>query len=150
MWCCFISQVLENPMTPQPMRPPAFPVVLLNSWPPNPKSSISACTTTVRPMMLFGPLNEIWLSVMLILAEPLAPASIFPKSPACRISASGAPCSFLFGLKCGPADVQPFVLSPNSWTWNPCLPGAKPVISPVTVTGPFPDCYRTRTIKTID
>ena len=28
----------------------------------------------------------------------------------------------------------PFVLSPNSCTWNPCFPGANPVISPVTFT----------------
>ncbi|KAJ1670788.1 FKBP12-associated protein, partial [Coemansia sp. RSA 25] len=29
---------------------------------------------------------------------------------------------------CGPADVHPLVLSPNSWMWNPCLPGVSPVI----------------------
>lgn len=34
----------EIPMTPQARRPPALPVVLLSSWPPLPKSSISAWT----------------------------------------------------------------------------------------------------------
>ena len=33
---------LEMPMTPQARRAPAFPVVLLSSWPPFPKSSTSA------------------------------------------------------------------------------------------------------------
>lgn len=55
---------------PQPIRPPALPVVLLNSCPPNPKSSASACTTTVRPIMLLGPFKEIKESLIFILAEP--------------------------------------------------------------------------------
>jgi hypothetical protein len=36
-------------------------------------------------------------------AIPSSPTLIFPKSPACRVSSSGAPCSFPLGLKCGPA-----------------------------------------------
>lgn len=51
-------------MTPQAMRAPAFPVVLLSSCPPTPRSSGSACTTKVRPTMLLGPRNEIWESWM--------------------------------------------------------------------------------------
>lgn len=128
-------------MTPQPKRAPAFPVVLLSSCPPSPKSSTSAWTTTVRPTMLFAPLNEINESVMLILATPLASASTLPKSPTWRFWAVGAPCSLPDGLKCGPAEVQPFVLSPNWWTWKPCCPGANPLISPLTLTGPFSLSY---------
>ena len=44
-----ISFYLAKPMTPQAKRPPAFPVALLNSWPPLPKSSMSAWITIVRP-----------------------------------------------------------------------------------------------------
>lgn len=29
----------------------------------------------------------------------------------------------------------PFVLSPKAWTWKPCSPGVRPLISPVTFTG---------------
>lgn len=39
---------LVIPMTPHARRPPAFPVVLLNSWPPRPRSSSSTWTWT-RP-----------------------------------------------------------------------------------------------------
>lgn len=125
-----------RPITPQPRRAPALPVVLLSSWPPTPRSSTSAWTTTVRPTMLLAPLSEINLSVMFTLATPDASASMFPRSPTWRTAASGAPCSFFVGLKCGPDEVHPFVLSPNSWTWKPCFPGARPVTSPVTATGP--------------
>lgn len=140
----------DNPITPQPKRAPALPVVLLNSCPPTPKSSISAWTTTVRPTILLAPFNEINLSDKLILAIPSEPASIFPKSPTWRTAASGAPCSTFVGLKWGPADVQPFVLSPNSWIWKPCNPGASPFISPVTVTGPLPSYKINKTIIIID
>lgn len=129
---------LAMPMTPQPRRAPALPVVLLNSCPPKPKSSMSACTTTVRPKMLLAPANEIKLSVISILATPDASAWTLPKSPTWRSAEFGAPCSLPVGLKCGPADVHPLVLSPNSWMWKPCWPGAKPVTSPVTFTGPEP------------
>ena len=29
------------------------------------------------------------------------------------------------GLKWGPVDMQPFVVSPNSWMWKPYLPSAR-------------------------
>ncbi len=45
-------------MTPQETRAPALPVVLLRSTPPRPKSSESACTTKVRPIIECGPLNN--------------------------------------------------------------------------------------------
>ena len=88
-------------MTPHANLPPAFPVVLLNSWPPFPRSSISACTTTVRPKMLLSPVKEMNLSDMFISAFPLASAITFPKSPACRdpFGSSGAPCVHPSGLK---------------------------------------------------
>lgn len=69
------------PMTPQATLAPALPVDLLNSWPPSPRSSGSAWTTSVRPMMLCSPSNDIILSHIFTLALPLSPASIFPKSP---------------------------------------------------------------------
>lgn len=121
-------------MTPQAKRAPAFPVDLLNSCPPSPKSSWSAWTTTVRPKMLSFPLSEICLSVMSIFATPASSAMTFPKSPACRTPWVGPPCSFPNGLKWGPADMHPLVLSPNSWTWNPWRPALSPVTSPVTFT----------------
>lgn len=40
----------------------------------------------------------------------------------------------MYGLKCGPAELQPFVKSPFSCTWKPCKPGLKPEIVPVTLT----------------
>lgn len=122
-------------MTPQARRAPAFPVDLLNSCPPSPRSSSSAWTTTVRPKMLEFPVKEICLSVISTLAVPEASATMFPKSPACLTSWVGPPCSLPWGLKCGPADMHPFVLSPNSWTWKPWRPASKPVTSPVTLTG---------------
>lgn len=47
-------------MTPQAKRAPAFPVDFDSSWPPSPKSSTSAWTTTVRPKMLLLPVKEIY------------------------------------------------------------------------------------------
>ena len=35
-----------------------------------------------------------------------------------------------------PVDMQPFVVSPRAWTWNPWRPGVRPVMVPVTVVGP--------------
>ena len=50
--------------------------------------------------------------------------------------------SFKYGplsrLRWGPAEVQPLVVSPNSWMWNPCSPGFRLVISPVIRTGSEP------------
>lgn len=56
------------PMTPQAGRRPALPVFLLSSLPPLPRSSVPACTTTVRPSTLSGPMSLISLSV----TEPVA------------------------------------------------------------------------------
>ena len=102
------------PMTPQADLAPAFPVDLLSSWPPLPRSSTSACTTMVRPMMDFSPVNEIMESDMLILAVPPV-ASTLPRSPACLSpwGSVGAPCEQPSGLKWGPALTHPLVLSPN-------------------------------------
>lgn len=83
----------------------------------------------------------------LTLATPCALGSMLPKSPAWRTAASGAPCSLPCGLKWGPADMHPFVLSPNSCTWNPCLPGVRPDTSPLTFTAPLSFCrYNDREI----
>ena len=130
------NDYLQIPITPQANLPPALPVVLLSSCPPFPRSSTSACTTTVRPKMLLAPVREMNVSDMLIATFPSASAITFPKSPACRapFGSSGAPCVHPSGLKWGPADVQPSVLSPNWWTWKPCCPGARPSICPVTFT----------------
>ena len=43
-------------------------------------------------------------------------------------------------MKCGPVDMQPFVVSPNSWMWNPWRPSARPEMSPTIFVGPSPDC----------
>lgn len=120
---------------PHANRPPALPVVLLNSWPPFPRSSGSAWMTSVRPktlkiinlnnanhviitFYLKFPDNEICLSEMSTFATPPA-AVTFPKSPTCLSPSVGPPWVFPNGLKCAPADIQPLVPSPNSWTWNP-------------------------------
>nr|ACR34401.1 unknown [Zea mays] len=129
-------------MIPQATRPPAFPVLLLSSCPPLPRSSGSAWTTTARPMIEWGPARGIWLSVILTLTTPSSPAVTFPRSPAWRSSSSGAPCSLPTGLKCGPVDMQPLVVSPSACTWNPWSPGLRPEILPVTVVGPSPSCEK--------
>lgn len=54
-------------------------------------------------------------------------AVILPKSQM-YLSWSVGPSSFLdWDLKWAPALVQPFVFSPNRWTWNLCQPSANPV-----------------------
>lgn len=125
---------LQIPMTPQAKRAPAFPVDFESSWPPSPKSSTSAWTTTVRPKIELLPIKEICLSAMSTVARPAALAVTFPRSPAWRIAWVGPPCSFPFGLKWGPALMHPFVPSPNSWIWKPWRPAFKPSIEPVTLT----------------
>ena len=115
----------------------------------------AVCNTVLRQII---PFNETMESLKSNLATPSAPASTFPKSPACLspLPSVGAPCSHESGLKWGPAEVHPSkntfyvmrnlnvlkkylpVLSPKVWTWNPCWPGASPEISPVTETGPSP------------
>ncbi|KAH3683167.1 hypothetical protein WICPIJ_005864 [Wickerhamomyces pijperi] len=44
-------------MTPQAGLPPALPVFKESAWPPLPKSSVPAWTTTVLPKMEVGPNN---------------------------------------------------------------------------------------------
>lgn len=92
-------------MTPQAKRPPALPVVFESSCPPLPKSSASACTTTVRPKMLKFPASDKCLSSMSTLATPFSSAMMLPKSPACLTASVGAPWSLPAGLKCGPAAI---------------------------------------------
>ena len=41
-----------------------------------------------------------------------------PRSPTWRFSCVRSPCSLFRGLKCGPVEVQPFVVSPNSCLWR--------------------------------
>lgn len=123
------------PTTPQAKRAPALPVERLNSCPPFPKSSSSAWTTRVRPKIEFGPVREICESLISTLATPSALAITLPRSPACLLSSVGPPCVLPAGLKCGPAETQPLVLSPYSWMWKPCFPGVNWLTSPETLTG---------------
>lgn len=98
------------PITPQPTRPPALPVVNDNSityhtmrtsrhieditnignayipCPPLPKSSTSAWMTNARPITDVAPINDTNESVMLTSTLPSAPASTLPKSPTWRFS----------------------------------------------------------------
>jgi hypothetical protein len=62
--------------------------------PPRPRSSVSACTTTARPRMLWAPMSEISESWNENCATPVLSAWIFPKSPACLFSSLGPPCFF--------------------------------------------------------
>ena len=155
-------------MTPQAGRPPALPVFLLSSLPPLPRSSVPACTTTVRPSTLSGPISLMNLSVVEPLPLPWPSVSKLPRSPTWRLLSSGAPCSWLCGLtggervsfwihdrgrgigtggcnlQCGPALVQPLVLSPKVWTWMPRLALASlPVTShEILVSEPSDSCSR--------
>lgn len=47
-------------------------------------------------------------------ATPFESLSMFPKSPACRFLSVGAPWVRLNGLKCGPAERQPLLKSPEA------------------------------------
>ena len=68
----------------------------------------------MRPIIECSPVREIMASVISILAMPPT-ASTLPRSPACLspLASVGAPWLHPSGLKCGPALVQPLVLSPN-------------------------------------
>ena len=124
------------PITPQAGLGPALPVFKDSSLPPLPKSSWPAWTTTVLPRIEVGPISLTKLSVLEPLATPSALVGMLPKSPTCLFSSSGAPWVFLKGLKWGPAEVQPLVLSPNSWMWKPLWAlASQPVISHETVVG---------------
>ena len=57
-----------------------------------PMSSWPAWMTKPLPMMLLIPLRLTMVSMMLMLATPLLSATMFPRSPTCLVSSSGAPC----------------------------------------------------------
>jgi hypothetical protein len=87
--------------------------------------------------MEFSPINLTNKSCLVPLATPEPSVLMLPKSPTCLSSSSGAPWVLENGLKCGPAEVHPLVLSPNWWTWNPLKEfGSLPAISQVMVVGP--------------
>lgn len=73
------------------------------------KAINDVCT---HPIILVGPFNEITLSSKSSSATPWASVWMFPRSPTCRVLLVGAPCVLLKGLKWGPADAHPFVVSP--------------------------------------
>mmetsp|Transcript_22666 Transcript_22666/g.56154 ORF Transcript_22666/g.56154 Transcript_22666/m.56154 type:complete len:207 (+) Transcript_22666:196-816(+) len=135
-------------MTPQARRPPALPVVSevfpwvpISVESPRPRSSCSSWITHARPTMELGPERGICASEM-VKVHASAVASTLPMSPAWRTAASGAPCFILAGLKWGPVDMQPLVVSPNSWMWKPCMPAARPLMSPTIVVAPSSDCVK--------
>ena len=82
------------PMTPQANLPPALPVFRLSSVPPFPRSSVPLCTTRARPITLCGPCSEMILSVILMVATPVGPASTLPRSPTWRSVSLGSPWFF--------------------------------------------------------
>jgi len=139
-------------MTPQAGLAPALPVFLDSALPPLPKSSVPAWITTVLPKIEFWPINLTNKSCLEPLAIPDASVVTLPKSPTCLLSSSGAPCSLENGLKWGPAEVQPLVLSPNVWTWKPLEALASlPLISQVIVVGSDSDaCSKLTTPLTLE
>ena len=86
------------PITPQAGLAPAFPVILLCSCPPLPKSSVPLCTTIVLPSTLSGPMSLTRLSVMLPWEWPWSSVLKLPRSPTWRSVSEGAPCCLLKGL----------------------------------------------------
>ena len=64
--------------------------------------------------MLSGPLREMRESSKEKVATPAASAAMLPRSPTCRLRSCGAPCVRSKGLKCGPADAQPLLRSPEA------------------------------------
>ena len=91
----------EMPMTPQAGRAPALPVFLLSSFSPLPRSSVPACTTTVRPSTLSGPISLMNLSETEPSALPWASVLKLPRSPTWRSLSEGAPWVLLWGLTGG-------------------------------------------------
>lgn len=87
-------------------------------------------------MMECFPESEITESFISTSALPFSSAVTLPRSPTCLSSSFGPPCFFDRGLKWAPAVVQPCVLSPNSWTWNPWSPLVNPSMNPFRTTGP--------------
>ena len=94
----FISSYCAIPITPQAGLAPAFPVILLCSCPPLPKSSVPLCTTIVLPSTLSGPMSLTRLSVMLPWEWPWSSVLKLPRSPTWRSVSEGAPCCLLKGL----------------------------------------------------
>ena len=82
------------PMTPQANLSPVLPVFRLSSVPPFPRSSVPLCTTRARPITLCGPCSEMILSVILMVATPVGPASTLPRSPTWRSVSLGSPWFF--------------------------------------------------------
>lgn len=89
---------------------------------PLPRSSSPSWTTTLLPTIECIPVRVIRLSTKWIVQGTLLLAVIFPRSPRWRMASSLPPWVCFRGLKWPPAEIQPFVLSPNSWIWNPWLP----------------------------
>mmetsp|Transcript_40158 Transcript_40158/g.99400 ORF Transcript_40158/g.99400 Transcript_40158/m.99400 type:complete len:228 (-) Transcript_40158:35-718(-) len=144
----YLAGMGDMPMTPHARRAPALPVVLevlpwvpISEESPRPRSSSSSWMTTARPTMELAPLRGICTSVM-VKSHASAVAVTLPRSPAWRSALVGAPCTILLGLKWGPVDMQPLVVSPNSWMWNPWRPAARPLMEPTAVVGPSPDCVK--------
>ena len=111
---------------------------------------IPSCTTIALPKIEWGPWRSAFLSTLPMKDVPDEPELMLPKSPTClsfkqrrwkccklngssmtKLTLAVAAPWFLFnGLKWPPAALQLLLVSPNSWTWKPCLPGAKPWIFP--------------------
>lgn len=77
----FLNTYDWKPITPQAGLPPALPVFNESAWPPLPKSSVPAWTTTVLPKIEVGPNNLTNLSVIEPLANPFESVLMLPKSP---------------------------------------------------------------------
>lgn len=83
-----------------------------------------------------APINLTRASCLVPLATPSESVTMLPKSPTCLFSSSGAPWVLPKGLKWGPAEVQPLVLSPKVWMWKPLKAlGSFPVISQEIIVG---------------
>lgn len=108
------------PTTPQPILSPALPVFNDSSLPPWPRSSGYIWTTQLLPRIVYGPTNEILLSLKLNSAIPFSSAYMFPRSPICLLQLSGPPWCYSNGLKWEANDVQPSLKSPSSWIWKAC------------------------------
>ena len=80
-----------------------LPVVMLPSSPPNPKSSMSSCTTIALPIIDLSPHRDIIESVMSIEASFPFSAWIFPRSPTCLL-----PLEF---------PGAPWLAWIHNWTW---------------------------------
>lgn len=66
---------------PHAIAIPELPSRALSSVPARPRSSSDDDNVSVLPATLRGPVRDIKLSTILILATPSSPAFILPKSP---------------------------------------------------------------------